>query len=1186
MQSWVKVFPVLVLLCALVVVGPPPSSASPVCTDPATRDVLCGGRVFPEPISSLTGLTYAETVAGLKALAAESDGWLTVSTIGTSFDGFPVVMAELTDPASTVPLDDRKVVLVSQSIHGNEPGGREGGVRYVEDLLRGEDDARLAQLDRVRLVQVFLNPDGWTAGDHDQVPDGDSVGLWARGNGNGALGVGDVGGVDLNRNAAWFGPIPTSRPDPLSEPESQALFDEVTARLAAGQDIQASVDIHGEVPDAAAVVMLSAGQFDLKGSMQQRNHGEALHASVDDELSDSSVFALQELVSGDIEPTILHASSEFGSVGVGGSGSGFLGDWLAQANGGDSSSLSTVELINLQGTPGVNSLTFRRDVFQIYRETVRGILGGLIDQAVIDWVPSVQLPGPTGFVRDPAVVIDPVRGIARTQMDFFDDLDAYLDQPLVALDPAGLDAGDLTGLDNVVVATDVLDAGGIAALRAWAQAGGNLVLTDSAMAQLPGLVDGVQPADVTVDLSDINQIDFPQPRTDPLLDGIREIAFLMTEPATIGYDTTSEDLTPAYRVATSTWTGLGGTSVGTIAGQTALGRVDVGSGRVTVIGQLLPPPVAHDRTLYGIDSYGVLDTGYHVLLNALGATLAVTPVDIDDDSLLVADVAVSVDAPLRVDVGDAVPLTVRLANDGPDTAAAITTTVTLPSALAPGTLPQACSSAGRVITCQRATLGDGSDATIAIPTTATASGAVTVSVRIATASTDRVAANDTDSTVISITAPGGGGGTGGGGGGGETPVEGLTLELSTSSATPAIGETIVLTGVVGNDGAATIEEVTLDLSLPPGLVHVGGSVGCTAHDEVVTCPVELSGSFAGLDVGETADVELAVVPTRVGDLDVGGTARGGDAVVPAVDVVAVAAVSPDPTVVRLDGPERIATAIAASRDAYPDGTARAVVLARADAFPDALAGGPLAAAARGPLLLTPTDTLPDAVAEEIERVLGDGGIVHVLGGPNAVSPAVEAAAGRLAAEVRRHGGNDRFETAVAIAREVGDPERVFVATGGDFPDALAAGAAAAHTDGVVVLTAGSALPAATRAYLEEVDGVPVTAVGGLAAQATPGTDQLVGANRFETAALVAESVFDDPTSAGIATGAAFADALAGVAHIAGREGPILLAERDRLPFATEQWLGTHTRSLERLYLYGGPAALGEDVEATLRTVFD
>lgn len=1183
MQSWVKVLPVLVLLCALVVVGPPPSSATPVCTDPATRDVLCGGRVFPDPIESLTGLTYDETVAGLEALAAESEGWLVVSTIGTSYDGFPIVMAELTDPTSTVPLDDRKVVLVSQSIHGNEPGGREGGVRYVEDLLRGEDDARRALLDRVRLVQVFLNPDGWTAGDHDQVPDGDSVGLWARGNGNGALGVGDIGGVDLNRNAAWFGPIPTSRPDPLSEPESQALFDEVTARLAAGQDIQASVDIHGEVPDAAAVVMLSAGQFDLQGSMQQRNHGDALHASVDAELSDSSVFALQELVSGDIEPTILHASSEFGPVGVGGSGSGFQGDWLAQANGGDSSSLSTIELINLQGSPGVNSLTFRRDVFQIYRETVRGILGGLIDQAVIDWMPSVQLPGPTGFVRDPAVVIDPVRGIERTQMDFFDDLDAYLDQPLVSLSPTGLDANDLVGLDNVIVATDVLDAGAVAALRAWTDSGGNLVLTDSALAELPGLVDGVSAGDVTVDLSDINQIDFPQPRTDPLLDGIRDIAFLMTEPATIGYDTEGEDLTPAYRVATSTWTGLGGTSVGTIAGQTALGRVDVGSGRLTVIGQLLPPPVAHDRTLYGIESYGVLDTGYQILLNALGATLTVTPVDIDDNSLLVADVAVSIDAPTQVEVGDAVPVTVRLANDGPDTAAAITTTLTLPAALAPGTLPQACSADGRVVTCQRATLGDGADTTIEVPTTATANGAVTVSARIASASTDRVAANDTDSTVVRILAPGGGGG--GGDGGGEPPVEGLTLDLSTSEATPAVGQTIVLTGTVGNDGATIIDEVTLDVSLPPGLVHVGGSADCTADDEVVTCPVDLPGSFAGLEVGATADVELAVVPTRVGDLDVGGTARGGDAVVPAVDVVSVAAISPDPTVVRLEGPERIATAVAASRDAYPDGTARAVVLARADAFPDALAGGPLAAAVQGPLLLTPTDTLPDAVAEEVERVLGDGGVVHLLGGANAVSPAVESAVGQLGVEVRRHGGNDRFETAVAIAREVGDPERVFVATGGDFPDALAAGAAAAHTDGVVVLTAGSALPAATRGYLEDVDGVPVTAVGGLAAQATPGTDQLVGDNRFETAALVAESVFDDPTSAGVATGAAFADALAGVAHIAGRQGPILLAERDRLPFATEQWLGAHTRSLERLYLYGGPAALGEGIETTLRAVF-
>ena len=73
---------------------------------------------------------------------------------------------------------------------------------------------------------------------------------------------------------------------------------------------------------------------------------------------------------------------------------------------------------------------------------------------------------------------------------------------------------------------------------------------------------------------------------------------------------------------------------------------------------------------------------------------------------------------------------------------------------------------------------------------------------------------------------------------------------------------------------------------------------------------------------------------------------------------------------RIAGSSRLATAIGASQDQFPTtGSATAVVLTRADTYPDALSGGPLAAKVGGPLLLTATGSLDPAVKAEIVRVL-------------------------------------------------------------------------------------------------------------------------------------------------------------------------------------------------------------------------
>jgi subtilisin family serine protease len=94
------------------------------------------------------------------------------------------------------------------------------------------------------------------------------------------------------------------------------------------------------------------------------------------------------------------------------------------------------------------------------------------------------------------------------------------------------------------------------------------------------------------------------------------------------------------------------------------------------------------------------------------------------------------------------------------------------------------------------------------------------------------------------------------------------------------------------------------------------------------------------------------------------------------------------TVVRAGGLDRYATAVAASREGWP-GVAPVVFVASGEQFPDGLAGGPLAGAQGGPLLLTPSCSVPPVVAEELAK-LKPARIV-VLGGPSAVCEGVARA---------------------------------------------------------------------------------------------------------------------------------------------------------------------------------------------------
>ena len=243
-------------------------------------------------------------------------------------------------------------------------------------------------------------------------------------------------------------------------------------------------------------------------------------------------------------------------------------------------------------------------------------------------------------------------------------------------------------------------------------------------------------------------------------------------------------------------------------------------------------------------------------------------------------------------------------------------------------------------------------------------------------------------------------------------------------------------------------------------------------------------------------------------------------------------------------------------------------------------GAPLAATKNAPLLLTTGTQLPAVTKAELQRVLATGSPVYVLGGTAAVPASVATQLTGLGYTVVRYGGATRYATAVAVADALGDPTTVLLATGLNFPDALAAGPAAAKAGGVVLLTAGSALATETSAYLN-THGGSVYAVGGPAAAADPAAVALSGSDRYATAAKVATTFFSAPTTVGVATGENFPDALSGGAFLAHLGAPLVLADTNAVPTATTSYLNSVNASVAAADLFGGSAVLSAAVQTAI-----
>jgi putative cell wall-binding protein len=160
-----------------------------------------------------------------------------------------------------------------------------------------------------------------------------------------------------------------------------------------------------------------------------------------------------------------------------------------------------------------------------------------------------------------------------------------------------------------------------------------------------------------------------------------------------------------------------------------------------------------------------------------------------------------------------------------------------------------------------------------------------------------------------------------------------------------------------------------------------------------------------------------------------------------------------------------------------------------------------------------------------------------------------------------------------------------LASGVDFPDGLAGAPAAWHQQAALLLTAPTAIPAATVSALDALRPTRIVVLGGVkaigdqvatAAAAWGQVTRVAGSDRYATSVAILRQAFTSPASTMyVATGQAFPDALAGSVAAAESGSPLVLTTPDALP--SEVSAAIQDYRPDNITVLGGTAAIDASV---------
>jgi hypothetical protein len=637
----------------LALVSAAPAGATPVCTDgymggpPAS---VCGGRIFPEAELARSYIQYSadpsgfiEYQHGIEYLAQKYPRWISVFTLSDRYgedavssgpdqirsyeeddtgDGREIRVIKLTD--HNVPDEGKETLLFSLSVHGNERGGLEGGVRTAEDLaIAAEGGGKIVDgvanydsstgrepkfheyevaevLAKEAVYFIDFNVDGWAVGDFWNPP---LPSTYTRGN---SL------GTDLNRQLPSIGRINPDR-NPLEESEMKfgTQFMHDVAALGQGGRMAYGADIHGELNSQAYMdIMYPAGEFDSVDHRRLMAIAERTKSVIDATLYEGIVDESENASGGNdaespraipLKPA--HWATVWDTLGY--TDTGFIGDYMATDLGVTGMDYEIflnhtvpekfwnvyLQENHINASRGIIKTAMAYALFQeeeFDADNVRVETGGragyVLNRNHItdkDRNGPGTLPGPEedgiGENGDPVEQ----RSYKATNQQWFKDTSELMPRPFRELRAWRIARRrrELNRVDTLVLADRPAPrwAGGpdysreryYENIKRWVGRGGNLVLTDRALHALGKL--GVVPADA------IQDIDVYQPYANfqdfghPMTEGLRPNARQLVEAATLGYGI-GNDASPMTVVETAAWEEAGGHVIGTTTTQAGTGE--------------------------------------------------------------------------------------------------------------------------------------------------------------------------------------------------------------------------------------------------------------------------------------------------------------------------------------------------------------------------------------------------------------------------------------------------------------------------------------------------------------------------------------------------------------------------------------------------------------------------------------
>ena len=284
---------------------------------------------------------------------------------------------------------------------------------------------------------------------------------------------------------------------------------------------------------------------------------------------------------------------------------------------------------------------------------------------------------------------------------------------------------------------------------------------------------------------------------------------------------------------------------------------------------------------------------------------------------------------------------------------------------------------------------------------------------------------------------------------------------------------------------------------------------------------------------------------------------------------------------RVAGKNRVHTAINTSKRFFKK--SKYVIIADSGNYPDALTATVLAHVLDAPILLNNTRYLEDDVAREIVR-LGATEVI-IVGGHKSISENVKSQLAKYDAnKVQRIWGRDRYVTSSELAYEIerltGKVNKAIIASGENFPDALATAPLGSKEIAPILLVTRNQMDKKVSKALKDLNINKVYVAGGqnsvskkLEAQLPQVIRRFSGQDRYETAILVASYTYPESKEVFVASGETFPDALVIGPVCARRKAPILLSKSTPVK-VTDDYI--EKSKIEYLYIIGGTNTIHVD----------